>query len=50
MKHFAAKGATDVDEAGKLIYAALLKVHTHTNFTGPLNVNMCEIITWILTN
>ena len=31
MKHFAAKGATEVDEAGKLIYAALLKVHYCTH-------------------
>ena len=31
MKHFAAKGATEVDEAGKLIYAALLKVHSSTH-------------------
>ena len=30
MKHFAAKGATEVDEAGKLIYGALLKVHNCT--------------------
>ena len=30
LKHFAAKGATEVDEAGKIIYAALLKVCTQS--------------------
>ena len=44
MKHFAAKGATEVDEAGKLIYAALLKVRMYVTTLGSLNINISTTI------